>query len=130
MPKQDVFGECAVKLKILGDPTRMRVLGVLMEGPRLVRELRYILDVEQSLLSHHLRSLRDARLVEGIRVGKAIRYQVAASARMKVRGIDLGFCQLVFRGAKAPALRAPGDARARVELRSRGARAGATHGTQ
>ena len=88
--------ECAGKLRVLGDPTRMRVAEILMDGPRCVHELMAMLKVEQSLLSHHLRVMRDSGLVEGVRAGKAVRYQLASHAEVRADMIDLGCCQLTF----------------------------------
>jgi ArsR family transcriptional regulator len=88
--------ECAGKLRVLGDPTRMRVAEILMNGPRCVHELMAILKVEQSLLSHHLRVMRDSGLVEGVRAGKAVRYQLSAHTEVREGAIDLGCCQLTF----------------------------------
>ena len=60
---------CAERLKVLADRTRLDVLRRLLTRPHRVGELADDLDVEQSLLSHHLRTLRDAGLVEGCAVG-------------------------------------------------------------
>ena len=92
--------ECAAKLKVLGDPTRMRVVEILMDGPRCVHELMSILRIEQSLLSHHLRVMRDAGLVSGVRAGKAVRYALAAGTELRAPVIDIGCCQIVFDGKK------------------------------
>ena len=69
-----------------------------MEGPKHVSELMEILDVEQSLLSHHLAQLREAGLVEATRDGKAVLYQLApkVSAATKGKAIELGCCQISF----------------------------------
>ena len=89
---------CASLLKVLADETRLAVVRQLMQAPHLVGELNDAIDVEQSLLSHHLRVLRDANIVTAERVGKAVRYALAphvAAARSK-KGLDLGCCKLVF----------------------------------
>lgn len=91
-----VSTECAAKLRVLGDPTRMRVIEILMDGPRCVHELMSILRIEQSLLSHHLRVMRDADLVEGVRAGKAVRYQLAEGTERRPAALDIGCCQIVF----------------------------------
>jgi DNA-binding transcriptional ArsR family regulator len=88
--------ECASKLKVLGDPTRMRVIEALMDRPRCVHELMSLLAIEQSLLSHHLRVMRDAGLVEGVRVGKAVRYQLSSDTKLRAPVLDLGCCRLMF----------------------------------
>jgi ArsR family transcriptional regulator len=70
----------------------------LMDNPSHVGKLAETLDVEQSLLSHHLKVLRDAGLVVADRDGKAVLYRVAPAT--KVQGtrsaINLGCCQLHF----------------------------------
>ena len=45
---------CATKLKVLADDTRLAVVRQLMAGPQQVNEINTILNLEQSLLSHHL----------------------------------------------------------------------------
>lgn len=89
---------CADILKVLANDTRLRVVQLLLGGPRNVTELNDDLQVEKTLLSHHLKTLRDAGIVETTRVGKTIRYCLAphlASTASRA-GIDLGCCQLVF----------------------------------
>ena len=69
-----------------------------MEKPKRVNELMDSLDVEQSLLSHHLAQLREAGLVEATREGKAVLYQLASGVTTATTGkaLDLGCCQLSF----------------------------------
>lgn len=50
--------------EILAEPTRRRVLDLLMEQERTVGELVDTLDMSQPAVSKHLRVLRDAGLVE------------------------------------------------------------------
>lgn len=90
--------ECVAKLKVLADATRLRVMELLMDGPKHVQELNDVLGIDQSLLSHHLRVVREAGLVETERDGKAILYRLAPGVRIKGRreGIDLGCCRLSF----------------------------------
>ena len=89
---------CADKLKLLADPTRLAVVESLMEKPKHVNELIRLLSVEQSLLSHHLAILREAGLVEAVRDGKAVLYQLAPGVESATAGksLDLGCCQLSF----------------------------------
>ena len=89
---------CASKLKVLSDPTRLAVLETLMSGPKNVGELIEQLDVEQSLLSHHLAVLRDTGLVEASREGKVMVYQLPASVSNSTTGkaINLVCCKISF----------------------------------
>ena len=89
--------ECATKLRVLGDPTRMRVVEVLMDGPRCVHELMSILRIEQSLLSHHLRILREAGFVVTRRDGRGVLYDLSPPFRSGRAGtLDLGCCAISF----------------------------------
>ncbi len=90
---------CAALLKALADETRLAVVRVLMGGECHAGDLLMELGIEQSLLSHHLRQLRDAGIVESERDGKAVLYRLAPGVEAQRRGdvIDLGCCQLSFR---------------------------------
>jgi len=67
----------AIKIfKSLSDPTRLRILMLLLERKLCVCELVFILKMEQSRISHQLRVLREADLVEDKRDGKWINYQI------------------------------------------------------
>lgn len=90
--------ECAGVLRALADPTRLEVIRLLLDEPRHVSKIMTELDVEQSLLSHHLRVLRDAELVEANRNGKTLIYRLVPSLASG-RGepmIDLGCCRIAF----------------------------------
>lgn len=89
---------CAAMLKALADDTRLAVIRQLMDGPKHVGEMNEALNVEQSLLSHHLKVLREAGVVEAQRDGKAVLYRLGPSveARRQGRAIHLGCCMLSF----------------------------------
>ena len=89
---------CASILKVLADETRLSVIELLLSGPMYVGDINGSLDVEQSLLSHHLRILRDAGLVTAEREGKHVLYSLARSIQGKRRGqaINLGCCLISF----------------------------------
>ena len=90
---------CAHRLKVLADGTRLEVVRLLLEEPRHVGDLQQAIGIEQSLLSHHLRVLREAGLVETEREGKSVLYRVApevAGASRRGEAIHLGCCVLSF----------------------------------
>jgi ArsR family transcriptional regulator len=90
--------DCAQRLKVLSDPTRLEILRILMAGPLHVGELNARLKLDQSLLSHHLKALREAGMVRAQRDGKAVLYSVdpEVSLRSPRKGIDLGCCVIAF----------------------------------
>jgi ArsR family transcriptional regulator len=67
--------------KGLADPTRLRIVSLLLRRDLCVCELMFILKMEQSRISHQLRILRDADLVEDKREGKWMTYRVSDKAR-------------------------------------------------
>ncbi len=90
---------CVAKLKVLADDTRLAVVRQLLKGPQHVNAMNATIDVDQSLLSHHLRVLRDAGVVESRRDGKAVLYRLSDAVladRCSDESIDLGCCRLSF----------------------------------
>ena len=70
----------ALRFRALGDETRLRILEHLGSGERSVSELMVLVDIGQSLMSHHLRILREAGLVVDRRDGRWIHYSIAEPA--------------------------------------------------
>jgi ArsR family transcriptional regulator len=70
----------ALRFRALGDETRLRILEQLGSGERSVSDLMVLLDIGQSLMSHHLRILREAGLVVDRREGRWIHYSIAEAA--------------------------------------------------
>jgi DNA-binding transcriptional ArsR family regulator len=68
--------------KALGDPTRLGILLALAARPgeRSVSELGLCCPVDLSVVSRHLRTLREAGVVEARRDGKEVRYRVRFGA--------------------------------------------------
>jgi len=60
--------------KVLGDPTRVRILDALSRSELCVRDLAEHVGTSESAASHQLRLLRDARLVRTRRNGRRIFY--------------------------------------------------------
>lgn len=81
------------RLKALADPTRLRVVHVLVGGRRCVCDLREQVDVAPNLLSHHLRILREAGLVRAERRGRWIDYELDDAALESVAAAVPGSAQ-------------------------------------
>lgn len=62
--------------KALSDPTRLRILRLLMEQPHCVCEMEEALRLPQPLLSRHLAFLRHVGVVEGHREGVRVQYRL------------------------------------------------------
>ncbi len=59
-----MFGTVSTALDVLAEPSRRRILDVLLEGPTPVGELTARLGLTQPGTSKHLRVLREAGLVD------------------------------------------------------------------
>lgn len=70
VPVADLF-------RLLGDPTRLRIVLACVNEPRAVGAIAESLGLSQSLVRHHLRLLRAARVVRAERAGKQVFYVAA-----------------------------------------------------
>ncbi|MET0982609.1 MAG: metalloregulator ArsR/SmtB family transcription factor [Telluria sp.] len=62
---------------LLGDPTRLRIVLACLAQPTAVGDIAAALALSSSLVSHHLRLLRAARIVKAERQGKQVFYSAA-----------------------------------------------------
>ena len=60
--------------KVLGDPTRLRIISLLLEHELCVHTLQSALGMSQSAISHQLRALRQLNLVRFRKVGRHVYY--------------------------------------------------------
>ena len=76
-------------LKALADPTRLRILSLLSrhEGEVCVFEIVESFTLEQPTISHHLRILRDAGLVDCRKKGLWAYYYVRRDALSRAQGV-------------------------------------------
>lgn len=63
--------------RTLGHPVRIRILELLLEGPRTVSELLAEIDIEASSMSQQLAVLRRAGMVTSEREGSSVTYQLS-----------------------------------------------------
>lgn len=62
--------------KVLATPSRLRILLALSHSPLTVSELVLLTNLSQPLVSQHLRTLRNQRLVSVQRSGREAHYEV------------------------------------------------------
>lgn len=75
MEKQ--FNQDVKVFKAFCDPNRLRVLDILKSGEHCACKLLDILDVSQSTLSHHMKLLTDAKIVNVRKDGKWSHYSLS-----------------------------------------------------
>jgi ArsR family transcriptional regulator len=93
---------CADVMKTLADNTRLKIVEMLFQGAQNVSDLNAYLRIEPTLLSHHLRVLKEAGLVESERKGRFVSYRLSPHVRSARRGqeLDFGCCRLRFDGER------------------------------
>lgn len=89
--------ECAERLDLISHPVRLAVVRALGQAPLTVTDLLREIPVEQNLMSHHLRVLREGGLVVAARDHKSKRYSLAAGVSAEgADAIDIGCCRVTF----------------------------------
>ena len=76
--------------KVMGDPTRIRLLSALAVGELCVSDLCNVVGMNRSAVSHQLRILKAAKLVSNNKAGKTVYYSLAdehVSVIFKIRPV-------------------------------------------
>jgi DNA-binding transcriptional ArsR family regulator len=98
MPGAD---EQAVFLRCIGEPTRLQILRLLADREKCVGEIVGALNKEQSLVSHHLKALKECNIVVARQEAQKIYYrltdprlsELVMTAESLVRDLPLCQCQ-------------------------------------
>ena len=64
-------------LRCIGEATRLRILKYLISGEKCVNDIVSAVGKEQSLVSHHLKSLKDCNIVLTTQKAQKIYYSLA-----------------------------------------------------
>lgn len=71
-----VAAQMAELFSTLGDTSRIRIIGALTTREMNVGELAELVGITHSAVSHHLRHLRQMRLVRARKAGRHVYYQL------------------------------------------------------
>jgi DNA-binding transcriptional ArsR family regulator len=91
--------DCLVALRALGEDTRVRIIGLLIDAPLDVGEIARRVAVSQYNVSKHLRILREAGLLQVRKAGRRHLYAVPDAIRQQATEqavVDLGCCSFKF----------------------------------
>ncbi|MCM2321990.1 MAG: metalloregulator ArsR/SmtB family transcription factor [Oligoflexia bacterium] len=85
-----LFAMLAETFQALGDPTRVEIVWTLSQGELCVGDLARKVDMSQPAVSHHLRTLRNLKLVRVRRDGRTSYYAIDDDhiGRLLVEGIE------------------------------------------
>ena len=75
MPEDEVLYELADLFKVFSDSTRIKILWALSVSELCVCDIAHLLDMTQSAISHHLRTLKLSRLVKSRKSGKIVYFE-------------------------------------------------------
>lgn len=97
--------ETAELFKALADESRLRILNLLLEKEMCVTEMIRQLNLAQSLVSHHLKILKNVNLVDSVRMGQKICYHLHPQVKQnlsesKQQTLDLKCCEISFKSNK------------------------------
>jgi len=76
MPDEMMLYDLAELFKVFGDSTRIKILYVLFESEMCVCDIAQLLGISQSAVSHHLRVLKQSKLVKFRKDGKTVIYSL------------------------------------------------------
>jgi DNA-binding transcriptional ArsR family regulator len=77
MPADEHLIDLADLFKVFGDSTRVKIICALFRAEMCVCDIAVLLGMTKSSISHQLRVLKQAKLVEYRRDGKVVYYSLA-----------------------------------------------------
>ena len=79
--------DLALVFKALGDVNRIRILKMLRSGETCACKMLEALEISQPTLSHHMKLLCDAGIVNGRKEGKWIHYSINCETACQLRDL-------------------------------------------
>lgn len=76
LPSKELFILLAETFQALGDTSRVQIVWALAQGELCVGDIARILEMSQPAVSHHLRTLRNLKLVKVRRDGRTLYYSL------------------------------------------------------
>lgn len=89
MPSENIFNNLATLFKLIGDPTRCRILFALDQKEMCVCDLANVLNMTKSSISHQLAILRKNKIVRCSKRGKEVYYMLDDDHIVKLFEIGL-----------------------------------------
>ncbi|MGF1582789.1 MAG: ArsR/SmtB family transcription factor [Gemmataceae bacterium] len=89
--------ECAERLSALAAPERLRIIQILRSGPRNATELSELLDTAPVNVSHHVKVLKGAGLIQSRKQGRFVYFSLTPGICIddgESARLNLGCCKL------------------------------------
>ena len=74
-------------LKVVSEESRLKLLCILQKGSHCVCELMEHVNLSQSLISHHLKDLKDAGIVSDKKKGLRVYYSLTKSGKRIINSL-------------------------------------------
>jgi DNA-binding transcriptional ArsR family regulator len=98
---EERFQVTAERLQAIGEENRIRILWLLLDGPRNVTEISTALDQPIVNISHHLGILKRSKVLQVERQGRTMIYSLSSDSWIrsgKNREMKLDYGKVVFAG--------------------------------
>ena len=89
MPQEKQIDALSAFFKMMGDPTRIKMMYIMSQGELCVQDIASALGMTKSAISHQLKALRLSNLVKSRRDGQVIYYSLADDHVKYI--LDIGF---------------------------------------
>ena len=76
MPKEKQIDDLSAFFKMMGDPTRIKMMYLISQGDVCVQDIACALGMTKSAISHQLSGLKDSKIVKSRREGKNVYYSI------------------------------------------------------
>lgn len=91
--------ECSKYLKALADPERLKIVQSLQRGPKSVGQICRQLDAPVGNVSHHLKQLRIAGVVQSQKKGRFVEYSLdpgltSKTGKNPLNVLEFGCCRI------------------------------------
>ncbi len=73
---KDIYNDLADLFKLMGDPTRIKILFCLSKKEMCVLDIAELIGMTHSAVSHQLANLKSSRMVKAIKRGKEVYYSL------------------------------------------------------
>lgn len=73
---KDIYNDLADLFKLMGDPTRIKILFCLFKKEMCVLDISELIGMTHSAVSHQLANLKTARMVKATKKGKEVYYSL------------------------------------------------------
>lgn len=80
IPELETIVSVSDAMKLLGDPSRLRIFWILCHATECVQNIAALTDMSSPAVSHHLKLLKSGKLIVSERHGKEVYYRSADTA--------------------------------------------------